>query len=602
MMPDFPSGVTGSKFTRLREGLDLAILGAVVALLAGFTEVIVLTGQLAIASALVWTSRDYGWFTPLSWLAYFALPTLAGAVAMAAFPGRRVWSASLAGFVTLATYCLLNLFLEQKLHTWSLWLISAGVGVQAARWLLQRRDVVVRGARWAALGMGLLTGGIAAVSILWPPANERRLLARLAEPAAGRPNVLVIILDTVRAASLSLYGYARPTTPHLEEWAQRGVVFDEAWSTSPWTLPGHGTIFTGRYPFEFRGDWAIPFDSEVHTLAEGFRDEGYRTGGFVANLHYAAWDTGLDRGFLHYEDYLRSREQLLLNSAIGQVFKRWKGHDSRTKPVYQRGRIRARRFGPGVTKAFTRWLDDTGASGRPFFAFLNYWAAHKPYLAPPPFGQMFSGQGDSDRYDGAIAYLDNELGQLFRELQERGLLDNTLIVVTSDHGEFLGEHGLTKHGNALYEPVLHVPLMIIPPLGEQRMVERVSHPVSLRDLAATVQDVAGLPNTLPGVSLRPFWQDGYTDVSPILAQVSKGIRTPPDEPVSLGSMYTLRDGPWHLILNGDCREELYDLRNDPTESHDLRERLSEDSVAALREMLYTAIPVIREGPCGLKSP
>lgn len=596
-MTDVPSGTTGPMLTRLHQAVDLAILAAAVALLAGFAEVIVMTGRVTIASALVWYSRDYPWLTPVSWLAYFALPAVVTAVAMAVFPNRRVWSVSLAGFITLAAYGLLNLFLYQKLHTVALWLLAAGIGIQGARWCVQYQVAVVRKARWAVLGLGLITAGIAAVSILWFPVYERRVLARLPEPAAGRPNVLIIILDTVRAASMSLYGYARPTTPHLEDWARRGVVFDQAWSTSPWTLPGHATIFSGRYPFEFRGDWGVAFDDDVATLAESFRDEGYRTGGFVANLYYAAWDSGLDRGFVHYEDYLRSKKQLLLSSAIGQAFERWRKHRRPAKPILHR------RFGPFVTTAFTRWLDGSASSGRPFFAFLNYYAAHKPYLAPPPFGEMFSGHGVSDRYDAAISYLDNELNELFLDLRERGLLDNTLVVVTSDHGEFMGEHGLAQHGNALYEPVLHVPLIIIPPIGEHRTVDRVPHPVSLRDLAATIQSVAGLHQTLPGTVLRGLWRGaGDPNISQILAQVSRGIRTPPEEPVSKGPMFTLRQDRWHLILNGDCTKELYDLAVDPSESDNLIGTRHQDSLAGLERKLRSAFPGVDDGPCKVTAP
>ena len=606
---DTEPSTNGSAPSRLRAAVDLGILAAAVALSAAFIEVGLVAGRLALTDAIVWASRDYGWFTPLSWLVFFALPGAAAAVAMAMFPGRRVWSVALAAFVALATFGLMNLFLYQKLHTAAIWLIAVGVGVQAARLGAAHRQSILRSSRWVALGLGLLTGAIAAGTILWPPVREIRELARLPEPTGDRPNVLVIILDTVRAASLSLYGYDRPTTPRLEEWAERGVVFDEAWSTAPWTLPGHGTIFAGLYPYQFTGDWVDAFDTDVPILAEVFRDEGYRTGGFVANLYYAAWGSGLDRGFTHYEDYLRSKGQLLLNSALGQSFARWRSGREHKKAIYQRGKIWQRRFGPLVTDAFTRWLDSSESSGRPFFAFLNYYAAHRPYLLKAPFARQFVRPDEPDassrlmsRYDAAIAYLDDELDQLFRDLEQRGELDNTWIVVTSDHGELFGEHGLDEHGQSLYDPVLHVPLLIIPPRGEQRTVDRVSRPVSLRDLAATLVDGAGLPETMPGVSLRPFWHEegGAPEVSPVLAQVSKGIRTPPSHPVTLGPMYSLRDGPWHLILNGDCREELYNLYNDPLD--DVRERFSGDSIAELREDLYTAFPAIKEGPCGSKAP
>ena len=565
--------------------------------MAGFVEVLILTSRATIGQDVVWAIRDYPWMTPLSWLAHFIPLILVAALAMAIFPHRRVWSVSLAGFGTVAAFGLLSIFLYPKLHNAAVFLLALGIGVQAARLGTPRKQAIARKARWAVLALTIVTFTLTTSSLLWHPAKERRLLAQLPQPQGERPNVLIIILDTVRAASLSLYGYSRATTPHLEEWATRGVIFDDAWSTAPWTLPSHGTMFTGRYPFEFRGDWDTGFDREVPTLAERFRDEGYRTGGFVANLYYAAWDSGLDRGFIHYEDYLRTPQQLLFSSSIGQAFERVRRGRHPVRP------LNVRRYGPFVTRPFFQWLDETAPSGRPFFVFLNYFAAHKPFFSPKPFNQMFLGDDNTvDRYDGAIAYLDNELDKLFSDLEARGVLDNTLVVVTSDHGEFMGEHGLQDHGNALYPPVLHVPLVIIPQRGEQMAVRRVAEPVSLRDLAATVQQVAGLPVTLPGQPLRGLWQHDSVDVSLTLAQVSKGIRTPPDDPLSLGPMYTVRAGPWHFILNGDCREEVYDLSVDPLEEHNLRDRLSVDSLSELRDKLYAAIPAVREGPCNPEAP
>ena len=123
-------------------------------------------------------------------------------------------------------------------------------------------------------------------------------------PSGDPPNVLLIVLDTVRADRLSLYGYRRPTSPTLERLAKRGIRFDEARATAPWTLPSHASMFTGRWPHELDVNWHTPLGTKFPTLAEYLGSRGYATAGFVANVHYCSYEFGLDRGFTHYEDYV----------------------------------------------------------------------------------------------------------------------------------------------------------------------------------------------------------------------------------------------------------------------------------------------------------
>ena len=135
-------------------------------------------------------------------------------------------------------------------------------------------------------------------------------------PSAAAPNVLLIVLDTVRADHLSLYGYDRPTTPALERWARRGILFSEARATAPWTLASHASLFTGRWPHELGVRWMTPLGTTAPTLAEHFGSRGYATAGFVANLIYCSYDTGLDRGFTHYEDYVLERLMALRTASL----------------------------------------------------------------------------------------------------------------------------------------------------------------------------------------------------------------------------------------------------------------------------------------------
>jgi len=348
---------------------------------------------------------------------------------------------------------------------------------------------------------------------LWLGARRALATARLGAAPADAPNVLLIILDTVRGANLSLYGYPRPTTPALERWGAAGVTFDRALATAPWTLPSHGTLFTGRLGSELGGDWLRPVRIGQASLAQLFYRRGYATAGFVGNLVYASYESGLTPGFIRYEDYPISWHQVLLHSplvqtglarALGQsrgLRDAWRALRRLDLQIKRRPASEYKAAG-GITDAFLAWQRET--AGRPFFAFLNYFDAHDPHRAPADLLARFAGTGTAeDRYDAAIAYLDRELDRLFAELARRGVLDRTIVVVTSDHGEQFGEHGLRGHANSLYLPVLEVPLMLRYP-ARVPAGRRVTQAVSLRDLPATILDLAGAGGVaplLPGTSL-----------------------------------------------------------------------------------------------------
>src|SRR5262249_26112196 len=161
-----------------------------------------------------------------------------------------------------------------------------------------------------------IAGGTALWRMAWPRLTEARAKAKLAPVSDNAPNVLLIVLDTVRAANLSLYGYPRPTTPQLELFAENGVSFERALSPAPCTLAPHATMFTGRFPHELSVDWVPPLDASYTTLAEYLSDRGYLTAGFVSNTRYCSYEHGLDRGFVHYEDYPVSPEQIVVSSSL----------------------------------------------------------------------------------------------------------------------------------------------------------------------------------------------------------------------------------------------------------------------------------------------
>ncbi|MCI0434450.1 MAG: sulfatase-like hydrolase/transferase, partial [Gemmatimonadetes bacterium] len=245
-----------------------------------------------------------------------------------------------------------------------------------------------------------------------------------------------------------------------------------------------------------------------------------------------------------------------------------------------------RKSAADVNSAFLRWLD--GNDGRPFFAFLNYFDAHHPYETRAPFDRRFSdrpprywlyvGQNrrypDSeivelrDAYDATLAYLDDRLGHLLAELDRRGTLRNTVVIVTSDHGEQFGEHGLMNHGNSLYMPVLHVPLVIVFPDRVPAGL-RIAQTVSLRDIPATVIDLAGIRDSLPGQSLALTWNDVTMSIEPALASAASNEWSAPWDPVRRGPMKSMTTNRMHYIANGDGIEELYDVSLDPLEEHNL---------------------------------
>jgi arylsulfatase A-like enzyme len=521
------------------------------------------------------------WLAPVSYVLNFvAFGVVLAAVAMVR--PRVVPFVLMTGvFAWLGLFAMLLPF--RQLHQVAAALLSAGVAVQIARTMARHQD------RWL-LTMrktGLLV--VVAISVLamgmagWRAASERLALASLPAPRPATPNVLLMVLDTVRAASMSLYGYDRDTTPELKRWAADSATFDWAFSTAPWTLTSHATMFTGLYPNQFVGDFKRPVSTPAPMLAEIFRNRGHVTGGFVANLPYTSYESGLTRGFVHYDDYRVTPRQAVLHSWIAQtpLFRGIVGSRSVSdlvttlrrpsldfEPDEFNDRTYARRSATAISTAFLDWQAAHG--DRPFFAFLNFFDAHIPYRPSPVFWAKFALQKRPNLglYDGAIASIDYEIGRMLDELRRRGVLDNTIVIVTSDHGEQFGEHGLRLHANSLYLPLLHVPLLMRYP-GRLARGSRVDAPVSLRDLAATVIDLAGLSSevNVPGTSLASL--DGDDGGSAVLARAGENIRPSPDWPVFHGPMHAIVDRQFHYIRRGDGQEELFAYRTDPAEAQNL---------------------------------
>jgi arylsulfatase A-like enzyme len=428
------------------------------------------------------------------------------------------------------------------------------------------------------------------------------------------PNVIVLSVDTLRADHLGCYGYARPTSPNLDALLARGALFEHATSAAPWTLPSYGSLFTGRFPSEHRAGvrpalqelWAtaasgeaaalatvpnaastLPLAPDVVTLAECLRDQGYRTAGLVNNpfLHPAR---GIDQGFRRYAWYLYRADE-------------------------------------GVDLALD-WLD--AQHGAPFFLFLHLMDPHMPYAPPPPFDERFGGRKLetiehypialqdvlgredprawrevlTDMYDGEIAYADDQIGRFVRELQARGLLENTILVVHADHGEELWDHGGFEHGHALHEELLHVPLAIVYPPRVPAGV-RVPGRVRTIDVFPTLLDLLGLRPAVAGLdhgftgrlsdlnatSLLP-WIDGPRRADDLPALAEAMLYGPPTG--RFWEQKALYEGHLKLVAGGTApQDELYDLGADPGETHDaLGERAPEANT--LRHRLFAAVEAL----------
>jgi arylsulfatase A-like enzyme len=586
----------------------ILMLAAWIGLIAGFLDLgLMVIKRRVIEGDFYRLGGDFAWIIP----AGTTLLVLVPAIVLCLIAQIRGGSLRLGLVVGLLSFIgFLDVSARLPVDLWASLLLCCGLAVQSARLVGRRRTAFLRLVRRTVV---LLAGAVLAIMLATKGSrawSEHRAAAALPPAPVGARNVLLIVWDTVRAENLSLNGYERPTSPNLERLAGRGVRFDLAFSTSSWTLPSHASLFTGRWPHDLGVDWKSPLRDDVPTLAEYLAAHGYDTAGFAANLDYCNRETGLARGFAHFEDYpidlyealsryLALGNRLELSDwacALGIILEKYSGR-SYYKRI-PRSREHAKN-GAAVDSAFLGWLSRRQERRRPFFAFLNYNDAHTPYEVPdrsiPGFGLRPASSRDRlillgwhtadkakleyhdvrmavDVYDDCIAYLDKRLGMLLEELGQRGVLDDTLVIVTSDHGEHLGDHLLFFHGCSLYRQLVQVPLVIVDPKGVAGRV--VAEPVSLRDVPATVVDVLGLGQdapfpgrSLPGFSSR-LSQAVAPAAEPLLMETSKPLLLTNQgrEPAAKGPMKSLVAAGMHYIRDGDGLEELYVLQSDPKET------------------------------------
>jgi arylsulfatase A-like enzyme len=560
------------------------------------------------------------WATPLANL------LIIGIVALLTFPfvmrlsrpiAIRVTCAVLGSVVFLNILCLESRQTFSRIHFLPKVILAVGLAISVQRLIARRTrgfECLVR--RTAVVLVFLIATTTIGVQV-WNHFQKSEAISVLPEPPESAPNVLLVVWDTVRSESMSLYGYERRTTPFLESIADQGVVFQWAIAPCSWTLPTYASMYTGRFQYETGVNWRIPLHSTYPTLAEVLSSRGYATAGFMANTSYCTTERGVACGFTHYEDRITFGGRFIQSSSLIRfvIDKNWFRQLIGYRDLL--GRKRAER----ITDDFLRWLD-IAPNGHPFFVSLNYYDAHQPYLPPKKFNEMF---GPTDRlgtylarymhgvkcspsntspeeiesmlnaYDGAIAYLDADLKRLFDKLRQRDLLDETLVIIVSDHGEEFAEHSTLGHGTDLHIQSLRVPLLVRYPASVPAGI-KVKEPVTLRDIPATIIDVLDLPDDdqFPGRSLSRYWADADSgELEPCESMFSELIRTHKDAertPKSKGSK-SLITGYLHYILNDDGTEEVYDLRNDPAEQNDLIQTpRGVEAAAQARDVLKQVIP------------
>jgi choline-sulfatase len=373
--------------------------------------------------------------------------------------------------------------------------------------------------------------------------------------AKTRPNVLLVTIDTLRADHLGSYGDANAMTPTLDALAKRGVRFETALSHVPLTGPSHASILTGHTPpgHGFRNNGGYVLAPTLRTAAEDFKQAGYHTAAFVSGFPLDR-RFGFDRGFEIYEDHLP------------------RGNDKRRTPYVER-------HAAATTDAVLRWLTapPVRTNSAPWFMWIHYYDPHAPYEPPSDLADRFR----DEPYDGEIASVDRELSRVLKAIEQRREHEKTVVLVTADHGESLGEHGEGAHGLFVYDATLRVPwIMAGPGIAHGRVSPTVAR---LIDVLPTLVDYAGLPSRkeLEGRSLRPAADGRQMREAPSYAESLYS-----ELELGWAPLYSWRVGGFKLIEAP--RPELYDLKTDPSELTNLA---NEDTarVAQLRRGLEVAL-------------
>ena len=380
-----------------------------------------------------------------------------------------------------------------------------------------------------------------------------------------RPNVLLVTIDTLRADHVGCYGWTRASTPTIDALASRGVRFETAVAHAPLTGPSHASILTGQIPLGhgFRNNSGFTLSPGVKTAAEDFRQAGYRTAAFVSGFPLDR-RFGFDRGFDTYDDRLP------------------KGNDRRRTPYVER-------FADATTDAVLALAGSACQTPqRPWFLWVHYYDPHAPYEPPGDLAERYR----DAPYDGEIAFVDQQLGRLLHAIDAKNEPARTVVLITADHGESLGEHGEGTHGIFVYDATLRVPWVMT---GPQIPAGRVSPTVARSiDVLPTLADYAGLPRRrdVDGRSLRPAADGQAMSDAPSYAESLY-----PELELGWAPLYAWRTANFKFIKAP--RPELYDLEQDRSETKNQAQEeraRAADMARTLDDALLHAAPPTATAP------
>ena len=348
-------------------------------------------------------------------------------------------------------------------------------------------------------------------------------------------NYILITVDTLRADRIGCYGFSGISTPTMDMFARRGVKFEKCIATAPLTLPSHTSLMTGTYPtfhgVRDNGGFLVP--QEMTTLAELMKQNGYKTSAYVAAYVLdSKWN--LDQGFDHYFDNFDLSKFKTIS--LGNV----------------------QRPGNEVIDEVLPWLAEH--KQEKFFTWIHLYDPHTPYEPPEPYKEKYP----NNPYIGEIAYTDSQLARLWQFLEENDLVENTVLVFASDHGESLGEHQEQSHGFFIYQEGVHVPLIFVTPFEKLHGISR-ARPVSLVDVMPTILDLAGIqnPSQVQGRSLQPLFSKDRIEGK----SIAYSETFYPRFHYGWSELKSLQDERYKLILAPEL--ELYDLESDPDEERNI---------------------------------
>ncbi len=445
----------------------------------------------------------------------------------------------------------------------------------------------------------------------------------LSHPKQDAPNIILITIDTVRADHMSLYGYQRETTPKLRELAKNATLYTRAISAGDMTLPSHSSIFTGMYARQHGAHYdpwngnpeGRPLSDKFQTIAEILSEAGYLTKGVVANIAYLTSDFGFNQGFQYYDQ----RMPVIFFGKTGPFYIRQIIRNTLLRFASTSTFDRKYRTAKKINSEVFKILDDVRKGSRPNFLLINYMDAHEPYYPPSPFDRQYPGKDemfcssyyhtmekevmqlkrnvtDKERdhlisqYDGGIAYIDFHIGKLIERLKELGLYKNSLIIITSDHGDSFGERNLVGHGVSVYQDQIYIPLIVkYPNIKKKEVVDEI---VSSVDIMPTILELLTYktPDNLQGISLQKlesgktrevisesFPYGGWLEWHSRFDRVERAIFS----------------GPYKFISSTAGKKELYNLLQDSSEKDILNKtenKITMDLEAKLNRWLETTVP------------